>query len=377
MKSIKTYVKELTAIPGVSSREDQVIHYMVEAFSEYNDRLSVDALGNIICHFPSGKPNAKKLMIFGHMDEIGFIIRKIDADGFLRVERVGGVNVNTLPGLRVDVHGDDGVVSGMIGVKSHHFMKPNEKGSLPSTEELYIDIGAKSAQHAEELGVRTGCFASFRSDFIELPEDLVTNKSMDNRVACAVLLKLAEELSKSTDDLKWDVYLVACVQEEFNIRGIMPAVRRIQPDVSIGIDVTPACDTPDLKNYADVVLNGGPALTFLNFHGRGTLAGVLPDEKLLKHLINVSNNENIPYQREVAVGVITENAYIVFEQGIAVANVSIPTRYTHTPIETVSIRDVELAERLLFHFIRSLDEHSSFGKSYSKHQLHNGEGGSQ
>lgn len=374
--SIKSNLKELTSIPGISSREDQVIRYMFEYFSKYNKQVTVDTLGNVICHFPSRNPGGRKLLIFGHMDEIGFVIRKIEPNGFLRVERVGGVHVNVLPGIRVDVHGDKGTIPGMIGVKSHHFMKPSEKGILPAIEDLYIDIGVRSATHANELGVNVGCFITYSSNFIELPDDLVSNKAMDNRVACAILLNLAEEIAKIKDSLVWDVYLVACVQEEFNIRGILPAVRRIRPDVSIGIDVTPACDTPDLINYSNVVLNGGPALTFLNFHGRGTLAGVLPDEKLLKHLMQTAEKHNIPYQREVAVGVITENAYIALEHhGVAVANVSIPTRYTHTPIETVSIRDLELTTKLLLQFVASLEEDSVFGKSFPAHSKLQGKEG--
>ncbi|MCM3799935.1 M42 family peptidase [Caldibacillus thermoamylovorans] len=362
-KTSLKYLKELTSINAVSSKEDPVIKYMVDHFSKFSDDIQVDVIGNVICKFACGKSDAKKLMIFGHMDEVGFIIRNIDDRGYLFIERIGGANINVLPGLRLDVVGEKGVIPGIVGTKAYHFLKPDEKGKFPPQDQLYIDIGVSSRAEAEELGVKVGCCICFHSDFIERENGLVSGKAMDNRVACTVLLKLAEDLYANIDRLNWDVYLVACVQEEFNIRGVMPAVRRVKPDVSIGLDVTPASDTPELIGYADVKIAKGPALTYLNYHGKGTLAGVLPDNKLLENLIKVCEEQSIPYQREIAVGVITENAFIVFEElGVVVANISIPTRYTHTPIETVSINDVELTEKLLFHFIMGLEQSSSFGK---------------
>lgn len=365
MKLAKDYLKELTSINAVSSKEDSVIKYMKNHFLQFSDDVEVDVIGNVICHFSSGEPDAKKIMIFGHMDEVGFIIRNIDDHGYLYFERIGGANINVLPGLRLDVLGEKGVVPGIVGTKAYHFLKPEEKGTFPPQDKLYIDIGVKSKEEAEELGVKIGCCVCFHADFFERNNGWVTSKAMDNRVACTILLKLAEQLFKNQGQLNWDVYLVGCVQEEFNIRGILPVVRKIKPDVSIGLDVTPASDTPDLYGYSDVRLDGGPALTFLNYHGKGTLAGVLPDTKLIEELVKTCEVQSIPYQREIAVGVITENAFIVFEElGVAVANISIPTRYTHTPIETISLNDVDWTEKLLYSFIIGLDKNSCFGKSY-------------
>lgn len=363
LKSIKDYLEELVAINAVSSKEDPVIDYMVQHFSSFSDDVEVDTIGNVICHFSSGKQNVKKVMIFGHMDEIGFIVRYIDENGYLYIERIGGANVNVLPGLQLDVLGEKGVISGIVGTKAYHFLKPEEKGSFPSQDQIYIDIGVSSRIEAEQKGVKIGSTISFHPNFIERENGWLTSKAIDNRVSCSLLLTLAEKLSAEEFPLDWDVYLVACVQEEFNIRGVLPAVRRIKPDVSIGLDITPACDTPDLVGYSDVGLDQGPALTFLNYHGKGTLAGVLPDTKLMSNLVETCDSHTIPYQREVAVGVITENAFIVFEEyGVAIANISIPTRYSHTPVETISMKDVELTEKLLYHFVTNLTEDRTFGK---------------
>lgn len=364
LNSIKDYLEDLVAINALSSQEDPVIDYMEQHFSAYSEEVEVDMIGNVICRFSSGQQDAKKVMIFGHMDEIGFIVRYIDENGYLYIERIGGANINVLPGLQLDVLGEKGVIPGIVGTKAYHFLKPEEKGSFPSQDQIYIDIGVSSRAEAEQKGVKIGSTISFHPNFIERENGRLTSKAIDNRVSCSLLLTLAEKLSDVEASLDWDVYLVACVQEEFNIRGVLPAVRRIKPDVSIGLDVTPACDTPELVGYSDIVLDQGPALTFLNYHGKGTLAGVLPDTKLMESLVKTCESHTIPYQREIAVGVITENAFIVFEEyGVAVANISIPTRYTHTPVETVSMKDVELTEKLLYQFVTNLSADSSFGKT--------------
>ena len=364
MEQLKQIIKELTSISGVSSREDKVISYMIKSLKPYGDQIEVDPLGNVTCSFFSSVSNPKKLMLFAHMDEIGFIVRKVEENGFLWVERIGGVHVNVLPGLKVDVIGSKGVIPGLIGTTSHHFTKQDQKGKVP-TDGMYVDIGARTREHVKELGVNVGSFITYHSDFTELAGDLISNKAMDNRAACASLLLLAQELFQIKDKLQWDIHLVACVQEEFNIRGIMPVVRKLSPDVSIGIDVTPSCDTPDMSGYSDVIIGNGPAITCMNFHGRGTLAGVLPDEGLFNQIVTIAEQQNIPLQYEVALGVITENAFISFaEQGIMTAGFSIPTRYTHTPIETVCLSDVKALIHVLFHFLQSLTTHTSFGKQY-------------
>ncbi|WP_251555212.1 M42 family metallopeptidase [Neobacillus muris] len=365
MTTLKTLIKDLTSLSAVSSREDPVIQYMVPFFQKYGDIVEVDTLGNVTCSFLTHHPHAKKAIIFAHMDEIGFIVRKIEDNGFLRVDRIGGVHVNVLPGLRVDVLGRKGTLPGLIGITSHHFTAPESKGKIPSPSQLYVDIGAKSKKQAIEMGVNVGSFITYHADFMELPNEMAANKSMDNRAACAVLLKLSEELNVLKEDLQWDIHIVACVQEEFNIRGIMPVIQKISPDVSIGIDVTPACDTPDMQGISDVTLGGGPAFTFMNFHGRGTLAGVLPDERLLHQLLTVAEENGIDYQREVAIGVITENAFISFSGlGVATANLSIPTRYTHTPIETINLQDVTGVIEILKLFVQSLNDKTEFGKKH-------------
>ena len=359
---LKKYLKELVQLPGVSSREEKVIEYIYRHFKNYSEDVRIDALGNVVLKIPSGKENAKKLMIFAHMDEIGFIIRKIEKDGYLRIERIGGVSTQILPGLIIDIQGEKGIVKGIIGTPAHHFIRAEDKFSVPQVNELYVDIGAESDEQVERMGIHVGTFAAFEPRYEELPNGIVCGKALDNRAALAALLESLEE--SQGKKFTWDIYIVAAVMEEFNIRGIMPAVHIIQPDAMLGIDITPSCDTPDM-DYNNVVLGKGPALTYMNFHGGGTLAGVIPDKMMLEFLEETCKEAGIAWQREIAPGVITENAFALWENGgIPVCNLSIPTRYTHTPVECVNYEDLKMLTKTIQSFVTRLKENTCFGKQY-------------
>lgn len=356
---IKKNLKELCHLNGLPSKEDSIGEYMYEKFRKSSESVYIDAIGNVVCKLKAKSNESPKILIFAHMDEIGFIIRKIEGNGFLRFERIGGVNTQILPGTKVQSI-EDRSVKGLIGAQSHHFMSQESKFKIPQIKEMYIDIGAYSKEEVVNRGINVGDMFSFDDTWTELTDKIVSSKAIDNRVGCSILLELSERFAKK--ELEAQVYLVACVMEEFNIRGILPVIREIKPDVTIGIDITPSCDTPDL-DYNDISLGKGPALTYMNFHGRGTLAGVLPDKKLIKTFENICANNNIPYQREVAPGVITENGYILFENdGISVMNLSIPTRYTHTPIESIDVSDAENLAKLIEIFVHQFNNKTEYGK---------------
>lgn len=363
-ETLASDIMKLSSLCAPSYREDAAIRYLVSRFREMSLKPEVDHNGNISLCFPSGRTGAPSLMIFAHSDEIGFIVRKIEKNGFLRVERIGGVHRTTLHGQTLQfITEEGGLIYGVIGVKSHHYIKENEKGIGSSVDQLYVDIGAFSTEEVSEQGIRVGSVGTFYT----LPRrqgDLIIGKAMDDRAACALLLSLAQTLRQKTS--LWNIILTVSVQEEFNIRGIMPAVHTHKPDAAIGIDITPSCDTPELQSYSDVRLGAGPALTTMNFHGRGTLAGMLPDEKMFQHLKEAARAKNIAVQEEVALGVLTETAYIGFSGsgGIPCCGLSIPTRYTHTPIETVCLEDILQIQSLLETFIDRLSPDMRFGKSY-------------
>ena len=357
-------VLELSDIIGPSYREDRVIEYLVKEFRKITSNVEVDNIGNINVIFKSESNPDKFITLFAHSDEIGFIIKKIKNNGFIRIERIGGVNRNILHGTTIQFINENGdIVLGIIGVKSHHFMKDSEKGIISSQEELYVDIGAFSKEEVcNKYNLRVGSVAVFYSK-ARVNNELIIGKAMDDRANCALLLCLAEEIKDI--DIDFSVCITISVQEEFNIRGILPAIERIKPYIAIGLDITPSCDTPDLDGFSDVALNKGVGITAMNFHGRGTLAGMIPDEKLLNHIIKVAKDNKISHQYEVALGVLTETAFLEFSgnYGVPCASLSIPTRYTHTNIETISINDLINAKKLLYLFLKGIKKNCKYGKS--------------
>lgn len=348
-------IVELSNLCAVSSNEQVVASYLRNRYLDSSYQFEVDPIGNVLVHKNDiDKRTKERVIVFAHMDEIGFIIRKIETNGFLRFERVGGVNTQILPGTPVCINTANGSVHGVIGVQSHHFMGVDEKFKVPAITNLYIDVFAKSKEEVVSKGIDVGSFVTFKPNAQIIDDTFITGKSMDNRASMAAIMKISDILEN--ESLPYDVYFCFPVMEEFNIRGIMPVIRRVQPDISIGIDITVACDTPDL-NYNEIALGSGPAITVFNFHGRGTLAGVLPNKELLDSFTKLGSKLNIPLQKEVAPGVITENAFILFENhGVKVVNLSIPTRYTHTPNETVAISDVEQLVSLLVEFLKNRKE---------------------
>lgn len=355
-KSYVERLREICAIDGVSSREDKVIKYMYDAFKAHTDDVTVDMLGNVTAHFPADKPDAQRILIFAHMDEVGLIVKRVREDGYLLLERVSAVNSHIIPGTLFNVRSHSGeLIPGVMGAKSHHYMKPEEKTRMPELSEMALDIGCRSKEEVSRLNIDVGCVVSFAPHFTCLQNNIVTTKSVDDRIACLALIDLAEHVKGKK--LPFELFICASVQEEFNIRGIMPAARKADPDIAIGLDISPAGDSPDLAGANDVRLGGGPSFTYLNYHGRGTLAGLVPNEKLVQYLEGVCRSKDIPFQREVGRGLLTETAYIQISgsKGVATAAISIPTRYAHTPVETVCLDDLERTVELLKGFTDSWD----------------------
>ncbi len=341
IEQLKEQLKELCFIDAISCREDKMVKYMQQEFSKYSDNVSVDMLGNVTAAFPSGKKDAQKILIFAHMDEVGLVVRNIREDGFLALERLTAVNSHIIPGTVFDVRTRNGdLVRGVVGAKAHHFMKAEDKSRVPDYTELFLDIGCHTKDEVLTLGIHEGCVVSFAPQFVCLQNDIVATKSVDDRICCLALIELAKYVKGK--DLAFDLYLCASVQEEFNIRGIMPAARAVDADIAIGLDITPPNDTPDLKGTGDLVLGGGPSFTYFNYHGRGTLAGIIPNEALVQYLEDTCTRNGIHFQRDVSRGVLTETAYIQLSgtKGVATAAIAIPTRYTHTPVETVHMGDL-------------------------------------
>jgi len=358
MKSIVEELRYLTSIPALSGHEDKMIKEMAARFSPLADNVEIDKIGNVIATFEGSDKKAPSLLIFAHVDELGLMISKIEKNGFLRFNRIGGIPEKTLMGQFFDVHTVDGkdAFKGFIGTYAHHLTPAEWKRNIPTHDMMYIDIGAKSYDEVVSKGIHIGSPVTYQHSFTQISDELITGKTLDNRIGCLMLIALAEHLQKNHP--AGDVYVVASVQEEFNIRGVMPVFYRLEPDASLCLDITIACDTPDLNNKYDMALGKGPAVTQMNFHGRGTLAGIIPNPGLRRFMEKTLEDMKIPWQRDIVIGVITDDAFTVMAgtQGTAMAHFSIPMRYSHSPIETANINDIDLGIRALNTFVDRFDQ---------------------
>lgn len=357
MKHIVEELKYLTSISALSGMEDRMITEMVKRLTPLADAVEVDNLGNVTATFNGRSDKEPRLLIFAHMDEVGLMVTKVDANGYLRFDRIGGVPEKTLRGQFVEVWSLDGAKSykGYIGTHAHHLTPSDQKYVVPTTDKMYIDMGFASADEAYQRGINTGSAVTYEPNFHQIGDHRIAGKTMDNRVGILLLLSLAEYMHANRP--AGTVYLVASVQEEFNIRGNMPAFTRLEPEASICLDITSACDTPDLNNYYQIALGKGPAVLQMNFHGRGTLAGLIPNPKFRLFIERTIEDLKIPYQRQTIIGEITDDAFtlVLGRYGVAMAHLSIPMRYSHSPIETCDLRDIEAGIKVITEIVKRFD----------------------
>ena len=253
--SWRELLKEMCLIPAVSGYEARLANFLVQAFAPYADEVSIDRVGNVIARITGTDPAAPTVMVFAHRDQLG-LVGKITADGFLRVERLGGVPEKVLPGLVVQILSETGkTVSGVIGVKSHHLSPLEEKYRVLPYQELYFDFGAKSSAEVQELGIEVGTPVAYEPAFTVLQNGRVAATSLDDRGGCATLVRLAAAAAAQRPAAT--LYLVGTVQEEFNLRGAQVAAQVLKPDLAIALDVMVAGDTPDLADRLDLRLGGG------------------------------------------------------------------------------------------------------------------------
>jgi putative aminopeptidase FrvX len=356
MKPIESLdqLREMCHISALSGHEEDMIAYMKGEMSRYVSDIRVDRLGNVIAVKEGKSRNEPKVMISAHMDELGFMVRKIEPNGFIRFTRVGGIPEKSLPAQRVLLCGSKGDVFGVIGPKSHHLTPPEEKYKVVQINDLYIDIGARSKAEAEEMGIHPGTPITYHGFFQEMAGGQIAGKALDNRAGCFVLLQVLRLLADK--DLTATVYFVASVQEEFSIRGVVPAAFAINPDMAIGLDVSIACDTPDLDPLSDVRFGGGAVISHYTFHGRGTLCGLIPNPRLRQYIAETAARLNIPVQHAVFFGGLGETSFLTLvREGIPAVDMAFPVRYTHAPVEVGSLPDMEHLIILLAAAIEGID----------------------
>ena len=354
MAELEKYLRELCLLPGLSGHEQAVSQYVKKFFSEQGLKVTEDILGNTMTSVQGSKPEAPSVLVTAHMDQLGFVVKTILEDGFIKLDRLGGIPEKALPTLRVSVQTSDGkLVNGLIGLKSHHLTPAEEKYKVDPYGTLYVDIGCSSRAEVLALGIKVGNPVIYRPAFERMQGKRCNGTAFDNRVACAVLFGLTERLSHNPASAT--VHLAGTVQEEYTIRGAMLAARALKPKLCICLDVAMAGDTPDLKGVNEVALGGGPVMSLYNFHGRGTLNGTIPHPSMVRLLENTAEKTGIPLQRYASIGGLSELSYMQLEgEGICGVDLAVPCRYTHTQIETCDLGDMDAVVNLLDAAIRSI-----------------------
>ncbi|MEW5826161.1 MAG: M42 family metallopeptidase [Candidatus Bipolaricaulota bacterium] len=331
--------------------EEEAARVWRKEASSFADRAWIDVQGNAIAAI--NESASFRVMIAGHLDEIGLMITYVDDRGYLSFTGLGGWDLAILPGQRARIRTAAGTVLGVIGRKPIHLMKEEDRKSLPRFEDLWIDIGAKSKAEALDL-VALGDPAVLDYGTAELRDGILVGRGFDDRIGAFVALEALRLLKEKGTRL--GVYAVATVQEEIGSRGAQTSAFGIDPQVGIAIDVGFCTDYPGMdeakKKWGEVNLRGGPILT------RGPNA----NPQLYKRFSEAAKKHKIPFQVEpYPRGTGTDGNVIQLARGgVATAIVSIPNRYMHSPCEIVHLDDVENAAKLIAHTVAAMTAKTTF-----------------
>ncbi|MBQ6895070.1 MAG: M42 family peptidase [Clostridia bacterium] len=332
------YIEKLSCHNAVSGHEHKVSLYLKKELESLLYEVNIDNLGNVIACKKS-KNSCGSVMLEAHMDEIGLMVKKISEGGFLEVVPVGGIDPRILPGNSIVIHTNNKDYSGVIGAKPPHMMSAEEYEQVIGFDKLFIDAGF-DYDFARD-NVPLGSVVTFDSEFISLKGNQLCSKCMDDRASVAVLLDVAAKLSKI--ELNYDLYICICVQEEVGLRGSGVAAYSVNPDFAIAIDVThaktPDDSKPEFKCGSGIAVCKGP-----NIH---------PD--LVKSFINHLDKHEIPYDTEIEGGNTGTDAWAIqiAREGIPVMLLSLPLKYMHTPVETLSLLDCESLSNALESYLKS------------------------
>ena len=348
----RAFLFDLLQTPSPTGYEAAGQRLWAARASERSDRLESDAYGNAWAT-RDGKNNAPTVLLEAHADEIGFAVKYVTDDGFLRVDRIGGSDHAIARARRLVFLGSDGPVPGVLGNTAIHLRDRDKDEKAPKVEELFVDVGASSRDEVADLGLRVGHPAVYADAVEMLTESRVMGRALDNRLGGFVLTQVLGELSRGTKHAA-TVTALNAVQEEIGGNGAKMAAFAIEPDVAVVLDVTHATDTPGIEKakHGEVTLGAGPTVTH----------GTVNHPAVVERLIEVAEAEGIPLQHESSSRYSGTDTDVIFTSraGVPSALVSIPMRYMHSTVETVDLGDVEHTVALLTAFARSVRPADTF-----------------
>lgn len=335
-------LKKLSNAHGVSGSEGSLHALIRKELKGCVDEISEDTMGNLIA---VKKGNKFRVMIAAHMDEIGLVVKYIDDKGFVRFAALGGWYAPTLYNQRVILHGTKGPCYGVIGGKPPHMMDEDERKKGVKVDDMFVDVGASSRDEVENLGINVGTPVTVDRECVSLANHRLTGKAFDNRAGVAVLIRTLQQVKSP-----FTILGVFTVQEEVGLKGARTSAYALDPDVAIATDVTIPGDHPGIEmKDAPVEMGRGPVITIIDSAGRGLIA----HKAVVKWLKDVADDNQIPVQLEVGTGGTTDATAIhLTKGGIPSTTISIPSRYIHSPVEVLDMKDVDAAIDLLIEALR-------------------------
>ena len=333
------FLRRMVTAPSPSGYEQpaqRVFREYVAPFAQ----VSTDIMGNVHAFVQGVRQKSPRVMLIGHSDEIGFQVKYIDDNGFLYFSAIGGVDPHLTPGQRVHIHCRNGVVFGVVGKKPIHLMEAKDRDTVVKLDSQYIDIGAENKKTAEQL-VLVGDPVTFAGGLEKLHGDRVTSRGFDDKAGSFVVAEVLRYVTESTKKLPVDLYGVSSVQEEVGLRGGVTSSYTVNPDIGICVEVDFCTDQPDVerKHNGEVGLGKGPILP----------RGPNINPPLFELLANTAKREKIPVQFTGIPKASGTDANVmqISRGGMATALVKIPLRYMHTPVEVLSLFDLDNAIKLI------------------------------
>jgi len=346
------FLKRLLDAPGPSGFETAAARVWRAEAEGFADRVDVDVAGNSAATLGSGGP---RVMLAGHVDEIGVMVTHVDEEGFLYIDGIGGWDPQVLVGQRIRFLTRSGPVIGVVGKKPIHLMKQEEKDKAIKLQELWVDVGAKDLAAATERGVRVGDPGVVDCTLVELGAGLIASRAVDNRIGAFVVLEVLRELAAGERPAV-EVVAVATTQEEIGYHGggARTAAFALDPALAVAVDLTFSTCAPGIekKQVGEHKLGSGPVLS------RGSAIHPL----LFERLAETAEREGIPFTIQASPRSTSTDADAIYLQraGVATAVVSVPNRYMHSPNEVVALDDVDATVRLLAAFCRGLGDGDEF-----------------
>ena len=353
MNDSPAFLARLLDAAGPSGFEVEAARLWRAEAETFADSVTTDVSGNTVATVnPEGRP---RIMLAGHIDEIGLQVTHVDEDGFLYIAGIGGWDPQVLVGQRVKILGPQGNILGVVGKKAIHLQKVDERKSASKIDQLWVDVGVGSRAEAEALGLRVGDAMVIDAAMVSLAGDRIASRAIDNRIGAYIVLEALRLLSDASPMAS--AVAVATVQEEIGGGaggGARSSAFGLEPEAALVVDVTFSTDVPDIekKVLGEHRLGGGPVLS------RGSAAHPVVFERL----VEVAGAEGIPHTIQAAPRSTRTDADSIYltRSGVPTGLVSVPNRYMHSPNEMVSLSDLESTARLLAAFVASLDGDTDF-----------------